>query len=201
MRSANLPKTLAIALSLGLSAATAGAATLYDEGAQGDLDFSSPTTLTLSEGGNSIVGASFLYGSDSGFGDDFDNDPFAFIVPAGLQVRATTIAFTTTSLGGIPLTNVAYRLSDANHVPILVADPVNLFGASPVTLFTALPGPIPDGLYRWDEASWGAHISTATQWQYEITFDVVAVPEPSTFALALAGLVGTGLFARRRRIR
>lgn len=201
MRSIRTPKALAIALSLGLSAATAGAATLYDEGAQGDLDFANPITFTLSEGGNSIVGASLLYGPDSGLGDDFDNDPFSFIVPTGLQVRATTIAFTTTSLGGIPLTNVSYRLSDANHVPILVSDPVNLFGASPVALFTTLRGPIPDGLYRWDEASWGAHISTATQWQYEITFDVVAVPEPSTFALALAGLLGTGLVARRRRVR
>lgn len=198
MRPIHTIRALLMCAALTLGTSAVWATTIYDEGVQGDLDIATAPTLTLAIGGNSIVGASHFYGSESGHGDDLDADPFAFIVPSGTWVQSVTIAFTTQRLTGIPYTQVTYRLSDANFQEITRSPAIDLFGASPVTLFGDVV-PIPNGQYRWDEAGWSSHISTASEWNYEITFDVVPVPEPSIYALLSTGVMLLGLAVRRRR--
>ncbi|MBI1396731.1 MAG: PEP-CTERM sorting domain-containing protein [Betaproteobacteria bacterium] len=188
------------AFAAAISTTAAQAATIYDESVDGDLAFATQPLLRLAAGENVVTGTSHLFASGSGPGDDFDQDPFSFVVPSGLRVASISFGHETTLLAGIPITTVRFRLSDANQVPITTTPEIDLFGASPVAVFGHVT-PVPDGLYRWDEASWGNHVSTASEWSYTVTFDVVPVPEPGTLGLLAGGLAVLGLIARLRPAR
>jgi hypothetical protein len=203
----NSAALLALALTL---AGPAAAATVWDESVNGDLsnDPLVPTTIGVAPGLNDVIGSA---GAGSPSFDpitgepNFDTDFFTFTVPKGYQLKSlvpVSIVFTDPrdmdsfiGLGSGPQitasTTFPFATGAAGLLGWMHVDPSdvgnNIMPAMGVAGQGAsgFSGPLPPGVY----SVW---IQDDFPFNYEYRFEI-AVPEPSTLAIMLAGFLGVGL--------
>jgi hypothetical protein len=178
----------------------AGASIVHDEALHGDLsnDGLAPTRLAVQTGINTLVG-----GTGAG-----DRDYLFLDVPAGSRFEALYVRTGTTVRGagsfiGVHAGNVFPVPPDATSAAGLLGwrlyarsdvdtDILPLMGAAGDGASGFTP-PLPAGAY----AFWIQELGQATTYRFD--FEIAPVPEPSAWAMLLAGLVLLGSSARRLR--
>lgn len=197
---------LKIIAGLGLSAVTSftQAVIIYDESVDGDLSGNrlAPTLLNANLGSNEVIGS---------MNRDIDIEYFTVVVQPGHQldalVAAELVAPDGRSFIGVQsgsqftVTPAAVQASDllgyahfgfqeGNIGTNILDDMGSGFGAQGFT------GPLSTGSYTF----WLQNINDIAN--YRMDFQITAaVPEPSEYAMLLAGIAVLGAVARRRRIR
>ncbi len=177
----------------------AAAATIWDEGVNGDFSGNrlAPTALAVAVGTNTISGSTITG----------DVDYFTFTVPVASTFTqmvlssygATNVAFIAIQSGSI-ITETPGAPNPANLLGYLHFGPVQVGtdvldemgasnGSSPAAQGFALP------LGPGDYAFW---LQQGSPTPTSYSFDIVVVPEPSTGALFTLGLVALALVRRRR---
>ncbi|MEM8734856.1 MAG: PEP-CTERM sorting domain-containing protein [Planctomycetota bacterium] len=169
---------------------------VYDESIDGDLSgaFSSPTLVDFSSGDNTIIGQAGSNGN-GGATNGSDGDYFTFVIEAnesldslfvGSRVGPGTRSFigyvAATSFGGQGSGDI-----DGSH----------LFSDGDGNILDNLTGsndPLGPGNYSF----WVQETANGNM-DYQFTFNVSAVPEPSS-ALGSLMLVACGLLRRQRRV-
>jgi hypothetical protein len=188
----------------------ASAAIAYDETASGDfaaanLDASgvSPGTFAgiMTAGVNTITGS---FGNSEAAGRD--TDVFSFEIPAGQQLTAIDLTFTPVSgnagggsyfgiQGGLEI-GTGFATVDSNLSNALIVesgDILSRFALGPEFGGTGLTAPLAAGNYTMFLSETNAVVD------YQMDFNVSAVPEPETYAMLLAGLGLLGAVARRKK--
>ena len=182
--------TLTFGLALAFCSSSAFGQLTYDESVDGDLSgaLGSPTALSFGAGLNTITGD---IGSTNSGGatDGTDADYFWFTVGAGQTVDSITTTRsgpgTQSFIGYVAGTAFAGQTAGDIDANALFSDGESL-----------LPGELSaTPLAAGNHAFWLQEIGGATD--YSISFNVTAVPEPSS-AITLIGLGLIG-FVRRRR--
>lgn len=193
-------KTWIGALMLACAATSTQAATVWDEGVNGDFsgDGLSPTPLTMSAGHNVVLGTT------GNPGTGVDRDYFSFSIPAGSVLTElwllpnTSVSggssffgiqagpqFTVTHSGGGIENFYGFNHYDNSHVGSDIL----------VMMVGAAKAPIPAGSYSvWIQETGGPA-------SYGLDFVITQVPEPATaVSLALGvGLLGCRRFVLQRR--
>jgi hypothetical protein len=186
----------------------------YDEAASGDINatIGNIPLFNLDVGNNVIAGTHSIAGESSG-----DFDIFSFVVPVNSVLRFVTVEFgdfdfTGELVGFGPNFQILQdiftgpgRFIDTSHTPTSDFTDV-LTSVGPQNLFTRLP--VGSGVYDWINQYGRAandldvFAASSARWNYRLTFGVesIAVPEPSTLAIAGLGFVAV-FIARRRRWR
>jgi len=181
------------------------AATVYNEAISGDLSNSglSPTGVTVGLGSNQVFGTTGLAGA-------LDRDYFSITVAPGLQLNAIMVLPGTVS-GGISF--IGLQSGSQVTLPTNATTAAGLLGwwhYSPADINTnilpemAIPAngssgfsvPLGAGIYSF----WVQDFNAGT---FNYGFDLVVgqVPEPATYAAALAGLAMISILRRRRAVR
>ncbi len=207
----NRTKLLAISL-FGLTALIVpGAAradiVIYNESISGDLSNNglAPTVLTVSPGGNEVLGTTGKTGTT------IDRDYFTFTVPVGMELDAITVLPGTETLGALGLSFIGVEAGPQLTAPTTATDATGLlgwdhYGASDIGVdilpemgtsglgSTGFTGALPAGTYSFwvQEASAGA---------VNYGFDFTITPEPGTWALLLSMLALLGAITVRKRVR
>ena len=188
-------RTLAFVL-LAVFLPSAAAATIWNEGVDGDLSSvrTSPTKLALSTGSNLITGSTVAG----------DVDFFTVSVPADTwfthltlvsYVSADDLSFLAIQLGPIitDTTSAASLLGWIHpNAAFVGSDILDNLGASNIPPNPAIgfTPPLPAGTY----AMWAQQLQAQV---VSYSFDLIVVPEPSVAALLAFGLCGLAI-ARRR---
>ncbi len=186
-------------------AAAAQAATVWDEGTQGDLSGNglAPTPVALQPGSNLLLGST---GRGSA---GVDRDYFVFTLADGFQLDAVTLLEGSTFLGQQSLSFIGVQAGPQVTVSPTSGSATGLlgwyhygpndFGTDILPLIgfglgaTGFLGPLPAGSY----AFWIQDTGSGTA-NYRFDFAVSAVPEPAAAGLLAAGLVALALRRRRR---
>jgi hypothetical protein len=195
-----MPKFTALMSATAILVATTGAqaAVAWDESTQGDLSNvgASPTFVALSTGANQILGTTGNQGTGT------DRDMFRVTVPAGFQLTSLQVLTSTTPLNlgflgiqsGSQITSTSSSAALAGWTHYTVADrgtnvlPRVGTGAGAIGFTGALGA----GNYAFWIQDFDAGVSP---YGFELT--LAAVPEPSTAAVMLLGLVGIAGLRRR----
>jgi len=184
----------------------------YSESVSGDLSRAPVTAFQFDVGNNSISGTThFLLFSEPGCHLCVDFDSFAFTLPTGTRLESIAVSSTITE------TNVSKADADLSLCGGVVGEQPscaeNAFGFQTVNYLDGSPQfvdfggarPIGSGTYTvFDNGIGIAPIDPsggAMGWTADYTwhFSVVPVPEPSAYALMLAGLGVLGFVSRRLR--
>ena len=180
----------------------------YSEAVSGDLSSSPSTAFAFDLGENTISGATHftVNFSDTHFDADFDS--FAFSLPAGSNLVALSLVFTTTAIN-VSKASSELRLCagilDCDFGPMLLGEEtVSFLAMLPLSVDFGDAIPLGDGIYSMFTSGLGiAAISTELPegWfaDYTWRFTVTSVPEPSTTALLGFGLATLAWGLRRRR--
>lgn len=171
----------------------AQASVLYDESISGDLD-DNLRHFDLPLGINSILGSSVFLGQDS----DFDGR-FNFSLNDGLVLK--NIDFLISNVSVTPSTlslNTIYELKIGYHILEHNIDVLGNFQQSMFEGVLPLTGHQDIGFRNSTLATSGT--DSGGSWDYEIRFTVSPVPEPSTWAMLLAGLGLAGFMARKQTV-
>jgi hypothetical protein len=183
------------------------AAVSYDETASGDLSNSrsTPTIVSFGLGDNIVSGASGQANSV------IDRDYFTFTLAAGQQLNAIEVLTGTTSIGPGTLSFIGIQSGTQMTVDPASFSATGLLGWThygPGDIGTDILGemgigagatgftpPLGSGSYTvWVQE---ANVGTAN---YRFNFLVGSVPEPSTWAMMLAGFGLIGIAMRRRGV-
>ncbi|MEM7401844.1 MAG: hypothetical protein AAF304_07850 [Pseudomonadota bacterium] len=187
---------LLISLLVLSSFSVASAATIYDEGVNGDLSgvFSAPALLSVSVGPNTVIGQVGNNGNTGAVGGQ-DADYFTFTVPVNFLLNSITVdsymftgdagedgsffgyvagnSFTGQGSGSID----GFEIIDESDGEILD----NLLSFDPISVLSA-----------GDYAFWVQETGNSIV-DYQITFGIVPVPVPAAiwlFGSAIFGLIG-----------
>ena len=188
------------AIAFGVSVSVANAVPLnYQEGIDGDLF--SGSSLSFDFGTNTVQGSSSLDFEPPAL-ITFDPDSFQFSLPSGGTLSSVTYSFDVGSSANFQ--SVTGPIFGGFVSPSVTID---LFGLSPVNLTPTSPSASPQSVQQLNDFALGSidlEFPSSIDWSYIWTFEVVAdqpvgVPEPASFALIAAGLIGYAVLARRRR--
>jgi len=196
------------ALFISIMAPSAGATTIYDESASGDLSNSglSPTTLTVSSGLNEI------FGSTGRNANGLDRDYLTFTVPGGFEL-AGIIPLPGTASGGL-VSFIGLQAGAEVTVSPSASDATGLLGwwhysaadintnilvemGVPAMDSSGFSIPLGPGAY----SLWIQDFNTGT-FNYGFDLNLVraaATPEPSSYVLTAIGMLIIGAASRRLR--
>jgi hypothetical protein len=166
----------------------------YDELVDGDLDEFGPFPVFAFDVGLNTVKGSFGHISPG----PTDWDSFAFAIPAGTELIGAALSLTD-AIGNVG--SSTWRLRRGSNLWDTGVFRENIQSLSPgFAIFTTPPEPA--GTYNVSHISFGIFVPGPTEntANYEFSFRVDTVPEPSTAALA-AGLLalGSGFLNRNKR--
>jgi hypothetical protein len=197
------PRVLPILAMMTAFAAPAAAASVYNEGSQGDLSNSgaAPTSLTFSLGSNQVLGV-------TGRSTAVDRDYFTFTVPVGLQLSSIIELPGTTAIG--PVSFIGLEAGNQVTLPTGATTAVGLLGwwhfaasdvNSDILASMAIPSegssgftpPLGPGAYSVWIQDFGAGTSP-----YGFNF-VLSTPEPATIFTSALAIAGLYLLRTRRR--
>ena len=197
-----VPHALRAVVCMALTVGSATAAPIvFKEGVSGDLSATVPlTSLLLGLGVNTVSGSTLYQG-----GMAWDRDLFAFVVPAGTQLRSLGYSFETQS------TNIAGGQVDWSllrgaypYSALLDSATIQVLGPSRISPFVHAAFPLAAGTYSL--GIFGAGYSCASRsatsgWSSTYTWrlDVIPVPEPSSLLLLGPAVLGLLAKARKRR--
>ena len=179
------------------SAPAAAAPFTFSEAVSGDLPGAvpAPSVFVLDVGVNTIAGTE-TFGAFA----IVNFDSFAFLVPVGTQLTSISYAFATTF--SIPVTQgeIGYTLDNDNAfpaAPILGFQNVDLFGASPVAMFTAAL-PLGPGTYGLQQSRAFIQEPGPAAWTDDYTWSLTVqstavVPEPASVLLLGTALAGAAV--------
>ncbi|SCY29970.1 PEP-CTERM protein-sorting domain-containing protein [Nitrosospira sp. Nl5] len=188
----------------------ASAAIAYDETASGDFAAANLESSGVSPGtfaGIMTPGVSTITGS---FGNSDaagrDTDVFSFEIPVGQQLTAIDLTYTPVSgdagggsyfgiQGGLEI-GTGFETVGSNLSNALIReseDILSRFDLGPEFGGTGLTAPLGAGNYTMFMSETHAVVD------YQMDFNVSAVPEPETYAMLLAGLGLLGAMARRKK--
>ncbi|WP_461783307.1 PEP-CTERM sorting domain-containing protein [Prosthecobacter sp.] len=184
-------------LSFCLWAASASAATLWNEAVSGDLSGNhlAPTPVTFNSGTNTIMGS---MGDAPADGIPLDRDIFTFTIAPGFQLNAIDVInysprsqpFYAIAPGtSISITNSSGHL--ANTLVTGLNDLLFQMAGGSFSGGTGISSPLGPGTYT----AWFQEVSAVVT--YQMDYQVAAVPEPSHGMLLLSGI--GGLLIRRSR--
>jgi hypothetical protein len=169
-----------VALFAFVAGASAGVVN-YDEASGGDLPDVGPLpTLTFGIGVNQVSGT---VGRQIPFFDDFDS--FAFTVPAGTRLIASTIESIDAESDFV-----------ANSWELYQGPAVAKAGIRLQLLIVSSPGsemllsPLGPGQYNLSHLTMEFREPLPSLADYTFTFELVPIPEPSTAVLVIMGMVG-----------
>jgi hypothetical protein len=199
----NLQQISAAILAVCLVSGTANAALLYNESSFGDLaQGSGSPTFTNLAGNNEVSGTMALTQSV------FDIDSFSFTLLPGQSVNNFTFSFSNSLLtrnesvsGNVFFYSgrFASNLAGLGNVSWLARAPGSIYGSSSQSPISFTPqSPLGPGTYSVSIAPNGRSIDGGFV-PYSLSFNVVAVPEPETYAMFIAGLGLIGNISRRKK--
>jgi len=187
----------------------------YDETVDGDinpLDFGESSPMNFDYGTNTVSGSTLRIP-----GDTIDSDRFYFDVPSGASVDAVTFSVTGLEVYGTP-THAGYGTS--LHLGVPFSSPAN-FRAGPVEdptfvdqgsqVLTAPADfefvgayPFYDPIYKISATSFFTVSGPGQGYLLDYTYTIAVgggpvVPEPSSYAMGMLGLIGLGFYGWRRR--
>lgn len=174
------------------AALSAHAALIWDESLHGDLHGLGTSVGALGSGTNTFIGTFSLHRVGGGAAWA-DTDSAMFELLDGYAVTGMRAAITATSgYGVVNFTRIAGLLSPS-HEAIFYSDMEGL-------VFTDFLPTSDVGSYRMFTGGGSASVwdDVDFYWDWQIEIDVAAVPEPVTFALVGAALLGVTATRRRR---
>jgi hypothetical protein len=167
----------------------------YDEIVDGDLAGFGPFPVLPFDVGLNTVTGNFGFTLPG----PTDWDSFAFSIPAGAELTGAALSLSD-SIGNVG--SSTWRFRRGSNVWNTGAFRENIQTTSPgFAIFTTPPEPA--GVYNVSHISFGIFVPGPTEntANYEFSFRVDTIPEPSTTALAAAGLLALGSGFLRRNTR
>ena len=180
-----------IALSLALMGSSFGV-TIFDELTDGELSNSglAPTSVTLMLGANTIIGEIGNNGQ-TGATDGTDGDFFTFSILDGFVVESFSITRAGANFQSFVGYNDAATITETSVAGLAGGNLFNNNG----TLGTANITPIPTSFGAGDHTFVFQEVANQVA-DFSVTFNLAAIPEPSSAALLALGLLP---FTTRRR--
>lgn len=178
------------------------AGVIYDESVSGDLPNSSLATyLQLFDGDNTILGSVQV---KTGTGAFFNHDRFRLLLGGGLSITNIEVSFFNLNTPSATTLRAVTEVNNLGPAPSLEVNIRKYVYNDTIIDIPTTNFPLSDDEYRGSigvNTNGGAACAGTCTFDYELTYQVSSVPEPSTIFLLFTGFVLVGVnFKRQRKI-